>query len=83
MYRQHSFCSELCTTWPIILRYLRSEVLRVVGREEKMVTPTHISNMPYFRNCVKGTSIGDAQNHLLYFSRVPFEFGTKICVGKR
>ena len=31
---------------------LRSEVLAVVGSEE-VVTPTHINNMSYLRNCIK------------------------------
>ena len=42
-------------THPDVQEKLRSEVLRVVGREEKMVTSTHISNMPYLRSCIKET----------------------------
>ena len=33
---------------------LRREVQSVVGSEE-IVTPSHISNMPYLRNCIKET----------------------------
>ena len=39
---------------PEVQEKLRSEVMSVVG-EEKVVTPVHINNMPYLRQCIKET----------------------------